>query len=520
MYFAANTPHYVASTAAAANATRSSFVSGSGLPRFDTSMPRVSLGAGANTPVIAFEFDISVKSGNSSAAVVTLFYDEGPTIDFFGVPLSPYWTHQYASPLAATVAAIVDYRTIKRRADLYDAILVAEATALSNDKFATLLALAHRQVTGASVTVWNEDKQTPWVFIKEMSTGGAMSTVDVLFPGAPLYIAIAPETLKLMLWPILSWSNNETSNKVTINWAPHDFGGYPIAATNAAAQEEMPLEESGNMLLMLAAIAQRQNGDVSWLVPYQKILGEWAEFMNSTLPDPNDQLCTDDFEGPSPHNANLAVKGIVGLNAYAVLLRYFGRFAEADVYDGLAARYAEDWKMFALDPVGTPKHYKQRYDQNNTWSDKYNLIFQYMLGTSAFTDDVRVTESAYYQSKANKFGIPLDNRHSYQKSDWFSWMAALAFDQPQWQSNIIDFLYQFANTSPDRQPFSDLYDTTTNTLPGGFIARFVIGGLWSIPILNAAARGEWNNGQGVAQRFPSSGGLAGLRQLRPAVATE
>ena len=114
-----------------------------------------------------------------------------------------------------------------------------------------------------------------------------------------------------------------------------------------------------------------------------------------------------------------------------------------------------------------------------------------MLGSSAFPESVRQTENAFYQSQANAYGIPLDNRHTFQKSDWFSWMGALAFDNPQQQSAIIDFLYQFANTSPDRQPFSDFYDTTTNRLPGGFIARFVMGGLYSIPILNAAAKGEW-----------------------------
>ena len=511
LYFAANSPAYLDSTAASVNASRSAFVSNTALPAFDTNMPRVSLGAGANTPVIAFTFDVSVTADDDNSAVAVLFYDEGPTISFFDVPMSPYWSHQYASPIAATVAAILDYDTIKARADAYDADLIDAATYLSNEEYATLLALAHRQVLGASVTVWNEDKQTPWCFIKEMSTGGAMSTVDVLFPGAPLYIAIAPETLKLMLWPIMSWSNNETSDKVTISWAPHDLGGYPIADANAAAQEEMPLEESGNMLLMLAAIAQRQDGDVAWLVPYQKVLEEWAQFINSTLPDPGEQLCTDDFEGPSPHNANLAVKGVVAMNAYAILLRYFGRFEEADTYDTLASQYAEDWKVYALDPQGSPKHYKQRYDQNDTWSDKYNLIFQYMLGTSAFTDDVRTDEGAYYQSQANTFGIPLDNRHSYQKSDWFSWMGSLAFDNADWQNTIIHFLYQFAHTSPDRQPFADLYDTQTNRLPGGFIARFVMGGLWSIPILNAAAMGEWNNnGQAMTQRFPSSRSSSGF----------
>ena len=235
---------------------------------------------------------MSVTADNDNSAVAVLFYDEGQTIDFFGVPLSPYWKYQYGSALAATVAAIIDYDVIKPRADEYDANLIEAATYLSNDQFATLLALSHRQVLGVSVTVWNEEKQTPWVFIKEMSTGGALSTVDVLFPGSPLYIALAPETLKLMLWPIMSWSNNETSDDVTITWAPHDLGGYPIANADAAHQEEMPLEESGNMILMLAAIAQQQNGDVSWLVPYQKILEEWAQFINCNGATPSESVGT------------------------------------------------------------------------------------------------------------------------------------------------------------------------------------------------------------------------------------
>ena len=553
LYFATDSPHYAESTGAAANLTRSAFLEKRPLPPFDMMQPVVSLGAAEKTPVLAMILDLSTNSTSPTSGVLTLFYDEVATIDYFGTPLLPYWKHQYnGDPLLATVAALEDYAVTRARADAYDHALIANVAAVSGDKWATLLALAHREVTGATTVVWNEEKQTPWWFIKEMSTGGALSTVDVLFPGAPLYIAIAPEALKLMLWPILSWSNNETNDKVTINWSPHDLGGYPIANADAAHQEEMPLEESGNMILMLACIAQRQHGDVNWLVPYRAVMQQWVDFMNSTLPDPDQQLCTDDFEGPSPHNANLAVKGIVALNGWALLLRYFGDYALADTYDALAKQYAMDWMMLALDSDTSPvPHYKQRYDQNrsqlhplhlqkslptlpahlpmlscaspcSTWSTKYNLIFQYgckthqdiqsmplllysllttspslalflryILGSSAFPDSVRTTENAYYQTQANKYGIPLDNRHSYQKSDWFSWMGALAFDNAAQQNAIIDFLYNFADTSPDRQPFSDLYDTTNLRLPGGFIARFVMGGLYSIPILNAAGKGEW-----------------------------
>ena len=287
------------STAAGAEATRAAFISNKPLPAFDTDQPRVSRGAAERTPVLAFVLDLSVANASTtSQGVLTLFYDEVQSIDWFGRPLLPYWTHQYGSAIVALQAALHDYAVIRARADAYDTAYIASTTSLSNDRWATLLALAHRQVTGASTVVWNEEKQTPWWYIKEESTGGAMSTVDVLFPGAPLFIAVAPEALKLMLWPMLSWSNNETDNKVTISWAPHDFGGYPIANADAAEQEEMPLEESGNMLLMIASIAVRQNGDVNWLVPYRSLLQVWVDFINGTLPGPGRAALHRRLRGP------------------------------------------------------------------------------------------------------------------------------------------------------------------------------------------------------------------------------
>jgi len=243
------------------------------------------------------------------------------------------------------------------------------------------------------------------------------------------------------------------------------------------------MEESANLLIMLAAIAQKQHYDVAYLKPYWPALTQWAHYLNISLPDPGFQLCTDDFEGPSPHNSNLAVKGIISLNAWAIILRYMGDNRLADEYDRLAAIYAQDWIQLAADPVGMP-HFKQRYDESNTWSFKYNLVWQYMLGSKAFPESVRITENAFYQAQANQYGIPMDNRHNYVKSDWFSWVGALAANNKTQQNIIIDFLYNFANTSPDRHPFTDLFDTTTNRYNGGFVARFVMGGLYSIPIVN------------------------------------
>ena len=303
--------------------------------------------------------------------------------------------------------------------------------------------------------------------MKEMSTGGDVSTIDVVYPAAPFYIALAPEQLRLTLLSFLSYAANETVSKYNLPWMPHHLGAWPVCNILSFQQEQMPVEESGNVLIMLAAIAQRQNGQVDYLKPYSNLLKTWSEYINASLPDPGDQLCTDDFEGASPHNSNLALKGIIGLNAYAILLRYMGDKTTATIYDNLATKYAADWMKLAIDTAPGLPHYKQRYDQNTTWSVKYNLIWQYILGSNAFPDIIRIQENNYYYTQLNKYGIPLDNRHVYAKSDWYSWLGALAFDNTTLQESVINHLYDFANTSPSRQPFTDLFDNNTEYCSNG-----------------------------------------------------
>ena len=320
------------------------------------------------------------------------------------------------------------------------------------------------------------------MYMKEQSSDGDVSTVDVIFPASPFYLYLSgAEQLRLMLLPLLAYANNETEVSYGLPWAPHHLGTWPVCDLLAAEQEQMPVEESANMLIMLAAIAQRQGGAVDYLVPYLPVLTTWAEYINSSLPDPGLQLCTDDFEGPSPHNANLAVHGIVGLSAYGILLTFMGHIEQAVKWIALAESLVAAWQSLALDADGS--HYKQRYDQNDTWSEKYNLVWQYVLGGEAMTfpSSIRDMELTYYFKQSQKFGIPLDNRQPLAKCDSTSWIAAMA-SSPQQRQQMIDWLYGFVHATPDRQPFPDLYDTTTNRA-GGFFARPVMGGLYNVAIL-------------------------------------
>lgn len=261
------------------------------------------------------------------------------------------------------------------------------------------------------------------------------------------------------------------------------LGTWSVCDILPDEQEQMPMEESANMLLMLAGIVQRLN-TTDFLQPYWTVMETWAQYLNSSLPDPGNQLCTDDFEGPSPHNCNLALKGILGLGAYAILLNSTGQAQRATVYMNQAQDHANYWMKTARDT----SNFRLQYDLPNTWSQKYNLVYQSILSLNLFPADVAKLESDYYMSKILDFGIPLDSRSHLTKSDWTSWIAAFNGD-PQQQNTIFGKLYKFANESPDRVPFSDFYDAGTGHVLG-FRARPVMGGLFVRALLETPMFGD------------------------------
>ena len=143
-----------------------------------------------------------------------------------------------------------------------------------------------------------------------------MQTMDVIYPASPMLLDTAPELLQLLLVPVLAYANNETWIKFSDPYSPHQLGTYPIANDTTARQERMPLENSGNMILMLLGIVQRTQ-DASWLTKYWPLLASWADELVLSLPFPANQICTDDFTGPLANNTNLGAKGIVALTAFS-----------------------------------------------------------------------------------------------------------------------------------------------------------------------------------------------------------
>ena len=72
-------------------------------------------------------------------------------------------------------------------------------------------------------------------------------------------------------------------------------------------------------MLILFDVVARAEGSAAYANEYWKILDSWAEYLLDKGLDPENQLCTDDFAGHLAHNANLSVKAIVALAAFADL---------------------------------------------------------------------------------------------------------------------------------------------------------------------------------------------------------
>ena len=122
------------------------------------------------------------------------------------------------------------------------------------------------------------------------------------------------------------------------------------------------------------------------------------------------------------------------------------------------------------------EHYRLQYDLPNTWSQKYNLIYQSILSLDLFPSDLAHIESKYYTSKMLDYGIPLDSRSNLTKADWTSWSVAFSGDE-QLENIVWDKFYRFANETPDRGPLSDCYDVSNGHVVH-FHARPVLGALF------------------------------------------
>ena len=231
----------------------------------------------------------------------------------------------------------------------------------------------------------------------------------------------------------------------------------------------MPVEESGNMLIMSAAVCKFSGSDAV-ARKHWNTLTRWVGYLVENGLDPENQLCTDDFAGHLAHNANLSVKAILGIASYGYMAGLTGERELEKEYLDKAREMARKWEEMARDG----DHYSLTFDRKGTWSQKYNMVWDKVLGLGIFPEKIMETEIPYYLTRQNRYGLPLDSRDSYTKTDWILWTATMAAT-PQQFEELVAPVWDFMNETVDRVPMTD-WPYTDSPRRRGFKARSVVGG--------------------------------------------
>jgi len=432
--------------------------------RDDARMPRA---VRDELPTLALAFNLGSVGAAPIERHLMIAYDELYSIKYFGRKLRPYWRRSGAEPADLLQAAERDYPQLVGRCVEFDRELTADLAKSGGPRYAQIAALAYRQCL-AGMGLAADDKGQPLLFTKENTSNGDIATVDVIFPMEPMLVLLSPTLAKASLVSVLDYSASK-------HWkfpnAPHDLGTYPIVGGRDDGGEGMPVEESGNMLILCDAIAHAE-GNPDFVARWWPQLTQWAAYLEQYGLDPENQLCTDDFMGHLAHNANLSVKAILGLAAYGDLCRMRGDLQTAEKYARLAKDDAKHWVRVASDG----DHYRLAFDKPGTWSQKYNLAWDRILGLNMFPPEVARQEVAYYKKMAQRFGVPLDSRTRLTKTDWCLWSATLTENQADFDA-MVSPIYDYLNQTTARQPLCDSY-ITDDFKSQGMHARPVVGGIF------------------------------------------
>jgi hypothetical protein len=425
-----------------------------------------------------FTAGLDLKPLRVGARVTTqwlmLAYDDLYSIQYMRKNLRPYWRRNGWEAADLLKASARDFNSLRKRCADFDAELMADLTRAGGDKYARLAALAFRQCFAAGKFVADENGQ-PLQFCKENHSNGCISTSDVFYPMSPLFLMFGSSVAKSFVVPFMEYA---ISPRWKFPFAPHDLGTYPHAngqvygGGERTEENQMPVEESGNLLILLTAIAEI-DGNANFAARYWPKLEQWADYLLQKGFDPENQLCTDDFAGHLAHNVNLSAKAITALGAFSKLCDMRGDHDKAQHYRKVASEFAQRWTKEALED----DHYRLAFDRPNTWSQKYNLIWDRILGLKLFPEDVLRKEMDYYKKIQNEYGLPLDNRKTYTKLDWILWTATLTQNRSDFEA-LVNPIFKFLNETPDRSPMTDWYETKS-ARKVGFTARPVVGGVFA-----------------------------------------
>ena len=442
-------------------------------------------------------FSADAAVGNAPAkGFLMLGYDDIASINYFG-SFCKAWGLRDGKTMPQALSEFAGrHDAFLNACEELDERVLSEARKIGGEDYALIAAAAWRHTFAAHKLIATPEGEMAFLS-KENDSNGCIGTVDVSYPSVPLFLKFCPELVNALCRPVLYLASLPVWQE---DFAPHDVGRYPHATGQVYAAKrrmpngqtalpyylypagtdvydlryQMPVEECGNMLIMLEAAASF-GAKEDLMRAYAPLLSGWVRYLDAYGEDPGEQLCTDDFAGHLARNVNLSAKAIVGIACYARMLRRMDRDGEAERWEKRAKEMAKSW----LERAETDDATALTFDGIG-WSMKYNLVWDIVLGLDLLPKAFYDRETRSYLPHINICGLPLDSRADYTKSDWLVWSASMAQDREVFR-RLIAPLAHYLHTTSTRVPFSDWYDTQTGRYVA-FIARSVQGGVY-MPLL-------------------------------------
>ncbi|PYH76715.1 putative glutaminase [Aspergillus uvarum CBS 121591] len=533
---------------------------------------------GDREPVFAFSksFVFSPKDGHKSDSVTfTLALTQDPVVQYASARgltlMRPLWESWFPSVEALLSFHYNDYSHASLLAANYSTQLAQDAYQSGAHDYVDIVALSARQVMGATTFAGTPDD--PILFLKEISSNGNFQTIDVIFPAFPFFLYTNPRWLAYLLEPLIE---HMLSGQYPNTYAMHDLGThFPNATGHPDGNDEyMPVEECGNILIMGLAIVnslrysedtaatsiwstqgaspelpEETNGKFPlvdlqmfggidhqdgrwgggtqgehlaerWIQRSYRLWDQWTGYLVEFSLQPANQLSTDDFAGWLALQTNLALKGIIGINAMSKLAEVAGYQTDVTYYKNISDTYIAKWEEYGMSRDQT--HAKLAYDWYGSWTTIYNLYADAQLcfhldgtdlsrhpfpvpntGQKPLTTNrkhgfvprhIYQRQSIWYHNVRQKYGLPLDSRHLYTKTDWEFFAMAVASEEVR--SEILESVARWVNETVTDLPFTDLHNTEgRGEFPGpNFYARPVVGGHFAFLALQRACGGRAMDG--------------------------
>ena len=491
--FATKTTNKLTTESGGADAVRAQFVANGHLDNSnDTDQPRP-----INDNFAVFAFSNAFGNVGTTATqpfTLLLGHVRDPAINFLEKRQHSLWKQYWPAYENMLAFAYNDAPAAVSRANGMDTFISNTAAGFGGPHYAAITSLALRQAfAGTELTGTKSD---PNLFLEEISSSDNVSTVDVIYPSIPVFLYTNPELVRYILAPVIYYSE---SGLWPALYAPHDLGStYPNASGhNDGGGENMPVEETANMLIMADAYMQHvaPAEAATYAKAHYKLFHQWATYLTTTpagVPypnalDPQFQNQTDDFTGSIAHSVNLALKGIEAVGAAGQIAAFAGNSKDASSFTQQSKSMIATWSRLAQNSTSTHlllqyKEAANAYSPDTTsepdtyWSLKYNSYPDQLLGLHLIPSSILTEEASFYKTQETPTGTVLDPRHNYTKADWELWTAA-GSTYHFFIEKVIDEFYTYANTTNAAAPFPDWYnlDTTSN----GFRARPVVGGMFA-----------------------------------------